>query len=292
MAGVRDFELDDAGMTVLANAMLLGYAFALVQRRSLVGDPDSRRIDRIEYSERRELREVLLLAGALDHRLDAGGESGEASESFREWDRRIKKLSHSQDDIAQLRTLDIAFPEVVKMQFGILSNVEDIDPFELRCSFAQLGPTPHTRTILRMVLEYFRSSTTKGLVETSLIGEASVAMNSVLGLLHQEDLSASEAKRNTQGAEPLRVSGEVAIGSAPQRGFIATDKPFVDEGVQMIRTGQARSALEAAKMLVQKYGALSVHDWTPESTGIRSLSVDNTVNRLQKRISTAFKSRD
>lgn len=292
MAGVRDFELDDVGMTLLANALLLGYSFALVQRRGRSGDPDSRRIDRIEYSERRELREVLLLAGALDHRLDAGGESGEAMEPLGEWDRRIKKLSHSQDDIAQLRTLDITFPEAIKTQFGILSNVDDIDPFELRCSFANLGPTPHTRTILKLVLEYFCSSKARDLVKSSHQGEALVARETGIRVPGPADPISLEAKRAALGTDTLIGCEDEPCNVVPNQGFTETDKPYVEEGVRMIRDGRARSAMEAARILVEKHGAVVVSEWTPASNAIRTLSIAHTASRLQKKISKAFRSRN
>lgn len=51
--------LDDNGMALLGNALLLGYLFTKVERRERERSEEDNRLDRQEYSERRELREVL-----------------------------------------------------------------------------------------------------------------------------------------------------------------------------------------------------------------------------------------
>lgn len=75
------------------------------------------------------------------------------------------------------------------------------------------------------------------------------------------------------------------------RGFTVADAPYVAEGLQMLQTGEAKSALNAAQILISKHGEITEADWSSGSTGIRSYTLGGAERRLQKAISKEWKKR-
>lgn len=73
------------------------------------------------------------------------------------------------------------------------------------------------------------------------------------------------------------------------KGFTASDAPFIKEGVGMLEVGSAKSALNAAQLLVTKYGEITENNWVPGQFGIRSYTVGAAEMRLQKAISKEWK---
>lgn len=88
---------------------------------------------------------------------------------------------------------------------------------------------------------------------------------------------------------------EDAETSKPKReynkGFTVADAPYVAEGLQMLQTGEAKSALNAAQILIFKYGEITEANWGAGSTGIRSYTPGGAERRLQKAISKEWKKR-
>ncbi|MEQ8895657.1 MAG: hypothetical protein RID23_01080 [Roseovarius sp.] len=75
------------------------------------------------------------------------------------------------------------------------------------------------------------------------------------------------------------------------QGFTLLDAPYIEEGLKMLETGEAKSALNAAKLLVEKYGEISESQWQPGRTEIRSFTLGGAERRLQKAISKEWKRR-
>ena len=76
------------------------------------------------------------------------------------------------------------------------------------------------------------------------------------------------------------------------KGFTLSDARFVEEGVNMLEAGDAKSALNAAQLLVQKYGEVTENNWEPGRAEIRSYTMGGAEIRLQKKISQERKKRD
>ncbi len=81
----------------------------------------------------------------------------------------------------------------------------------------------------------------------------------------------------------------LASATAPTRrynsGLDSTDEKFVEEGFHMVQSGLAKSALNAAEQLVAKYDIVLLNKQHSKPEAILTTSVDNTVSRLQKKIS-------
>lgn len=69
-------------------------------------------------------------------------------------------------------------------------------------------------------------------------------------------------------------------------GLNSTDEKFVEEGVQMVQSGRAKSALNAAELLVEQYDVVMINQSHTKPNAIPTSSINNTVSRLQKKIST------
>ena len=76
------------------------------------------------------------------------------------------------------------------------------------------------------------------------------------------------------------------------QGFTSVDAPFIEEGLNMLETGQAKSALNAAQLLVAKYGEIPESKWEPGRKEIRSYSLGAAEIRLQKAIAKERKKRN
>lgn len=76
------------------------------------------------------------------------------------------------------------------------------------------------------------------------------------------------------------------------KGFTISDAPFIKEGVEMLEAGGAKSALNAAQLLVSKYGEITESNWAPGRSGIRSFTQGGAESRLQKAISKESKKRN
>jgi hypothetical protein len=72
-------------------------------------------------------------------------------------------------------------------------------------------------------------------------------------------------------------------------GFTTSDEPYVEEGLAMLLSGEATSALAAANRLVDCYGEILERDWKPGFQEIRTRSIGQTHARLQKKISNRRK---
>lgn len=76
------------------------------------------------------------------------------------------------------------------------------------------------------------------------------------------------------------------------KGFTRSDAPFIEEGLKMLETGNAKSALNAAQLLIAKYGEITENDWAPGRTEVRSFTLGGAERRLQKAISKEWKKRN
>ena len=168
--GSENFTLNDKGFAVLGNALLLGYR---VQAAGMwFGTPEERqeRMDRRRTDEEfargerqaayegRELREVLEFAGVLDDRLEAPfNVSGKyPPETFTVLSDRLNAVVNSDADIARLCLGDVEFPAAVAERYGIADALAAANAYEFRMPFARLGPTPLTRSIKGLVVDWFK----------------------------------------------------------------------------------------------------------------------------------------
>ncbi|MGR3384146.1 hypothetical protein [Roseovarius indicus] len=76
------------------------------------------------------------------------------------------------------------------------------------------------------------------------------------------------------------------------QGFTLLDAPFIEEGLKMLESGEAKSALNAAKLLVEKYGEIAESQWRPGRTEIRSFTLGSAEGRLQRAIAKERKKRN
>lgn len=159
--GEPKLKLDDDGMILLGNALLLCYLKDLVDFRQL--DPetrnDRRQTERQNASERVELRDVLELGGALGNWVYGPYDPrpGAGLERLAEYEARILKEVNDDTPRARLRLGDVAFAEGHLMLNGLAHAMKLADPFELRTPIALLGPTILTRKVVALVLSYFRA---------------------------------------------------------------------------------------------------------------------------------------
>lgn len=99
--------------------------------------------------------------------------------------------------------------------------------------------------------------------------------------------SAKVPKLSATDDQPMRQQTRKS-----NQGFTSVDAPFIEEGLNMLETGQAKSALNAAQLLVAKYGEIPESKWEPGRKEIRSYSKGAAEIRLQKAIAKERKKRN
>lgn len=249
--------LDDDGFAALGNALLLGYLARLVRLRLAKHmSPDLRKIEReadlVEFSDRRALRDAMAFDGAIDDGIEGGsGHFGEeTSASFVEDARRWQDILMSNALIARLRVKDIVFPDEWLNWPGFKGVLEDTPESDLRRPIPELGVTPLTRLLKDMVLSYF-----------------------------QEGREGQRLMRHTNDGP--EASPKLNVKKSP-------DDNFVAEGVALVQNGGSKSANEAARILVSKYGVEAKPNLALNKGSIRAASEGAAQDRMQRKINKAL----
>lgn len=98
-------------------------------------------------------------------------------------------------------------------------------------------------------------------------------------------------------ALPILQHQEAEVDEQPVRkrsynkGFTTSDAPFIEEGLEMLTNGVAKSALNAAQRLIAIHGEVTEVDWDAGKEGIRSYTLGAAETRLQRAIAKARKER-
>ncbi|OIQ67135.1 hypothetical protein GALL_512880 [mine drainage metagenome] len=147
--------LDDDGVAVLGNALLLGYLWRLLQRREGLPFSYDRALDarneRRETSERIALREALADFGSLDGQIE-GPLDEQPIEPIAESHRRWREALNSNSEIATLRAVDLDIPNGHPLE----SIISPLPVYDRRTPFAKLGPTAATREIIGFLMPRLR----------------------------------------------------------------------------------------------------------------------------------------
>lgn len=260
-------KLTDDGIALLGNALALGYAVTKVVRRQSGLAREEIYQDRLETTEIVELREALQSAGCYDYRLaHPEGYWARTHQSIGDFENWILEFVTKDEEINRIRIKDIELPAAVSENYGIDFAITAAGPYELRTPISSLGPTALTRTFRKLVLDYLKHRMPPHL----------------LALLPEHSGTPVYKRRATQSSDTTQ---EKRFGQRRYNaGFEETDKPFVEEGVQMVRSNEFASALAAARKLVYRYETISPDEWEPDSKCIRTNSPENTVARLAKKI--------